>query len=67
MGRKAQLALAVFGAPFVAASVALFLGQATFAQWSTFVSVQAPLVLGMYTGANITQKALVSKDKPGAE
>lgn len=67
VGRKATLAVAAFGAPFLVASVALFAGYATFDQWSGFVSVQAPLVLGMYSGANVANKVMAKLKDGHAE
>ena len=60
--RKARLAAASFGAPFIVSSVAfLILDKMSASEWINFNQFLIPMVLGIYGLANVSQKIIVSK------
>jgi hypothetical protein len=60
-GTKWKLALGSFIGPFIAATVSLFTGASTFAEWADFVQLLTPMVLGLYTTSDVVAKALAGK------
>lgn len=62
-GSNQKIALGVLVVPFLVATVALFMGQASFVEWAGFVQVQTPIVTAIVLGSSATIKCFKARGR----
>lgn len=60
-GRNQQIAMGALTAPFLVATIALFCGKCTFAEWSGFNQFLVPVIVGIALGVSGVQKIFERK------
>lgn len=66
-GRKFVMTAALFGAPFVTTTAALFTDRMTAETYVGFLNISLPLALAAFLGANVAQKVGLARAGASAE